>query len=152
MGTIDDLAHEMETEAEVLRAVSHMTPTAARELLLRLLLKIQRSCDAPPTITWVPGSSPVLEQDLTPTAEDGAGLSVPLVTRANRTQAMRLLLADRGPMTREQLYEELTGVFQLPLAETKRIASPMLSQLKARRQVNESDEGWLSLATVMRVA
>lgn len=38
---IDDLVHEAEVEAEVLRAVSHMAPQAAEEFLLRVALKIR---------------------------------------------------------------------------------------------------------------
>lgn len=41
--SIDDLAHDAETEAEVLRAVAHMTPSRAQEFLVALVLKIRRA-------------------------------------------------------------------------------------------------------------
>lgn len=41
--TIDDLVHDSETEAAVLRSVSHMTPERAQEFLLAVVLKIRRA-------------------------------------------------------------------------------------------------------------
>jgi hypothetical protein len=41
--TLDDLAHLAETEAEVLRAVAHMTPSRAQVFLMELALKIRRA-------------------------------------------------------------------------------------------------------------
>lgn len=43
MSGIDDLAHDAEVEAEVLRAVTHMTPARAQEFLIGLVLKIKRA-------------------------------------------------------------------------------------------------------------
>jgi hypothetical protein len=40
--SIDDLVHELEVEAEVLRAVAHLTPRRAHELLLRIALRLRR--------------------------------------------------------------------------------------------------------------
>lgn len=43
MDSLDDLAFEAEVEAEVLRAVSGMTPARAQEFLIGIVLKIKRA-------------------------------------------------------------------------------------------------------------
>jgi hypothetical protein len=50
---IDDLAHAAEVEAEVLRAVAHMTPAKAQEFLIAVALKIRRAATpmAAPRVT-----------------------------------------------------------------------------------------------------
>jgi len=52
VSSVDDLAHDAEVEAEILRAVSSMTPRRAVEFLLAVALKIRRSQE--------PASSPAL--------------------------------------------------------------------------------------------
>lgn len=47
MSTLDDMAHAAEVEAEVLRAIGHLSPAAAQEFLVALALKIRRCQPAP---------------------------------------------------------------------------------------------------------
>lgn len=62
--SVDDLAHRLEVEAEVLRAVSYLNPAAACELLLDIVLKVRRACDF--------GSLPQADPELTPDVLDVA--------------------------------------------------------------------------------
>ena len=50
MTTLDDLAHSLEVEAEVLRAISHMAPSVASDFLFALALKVRRVAN-PTTLT-----------------------------------------------------------------------------------------------------
>jgi hypothetical protein len=62
---IDELAHEAETEAEVLRAVSHLSPRFAAEFLFRLALKVRRACQ-PALSLPVPVEAPPEEPETVP--------------------------------------------------------------------------------------
>ena len=57
MKTIDELTHDAAAEAEILRAVSHMAPSAAQEFLLNVAPKIRRNPHAGPILSKVLGAT-----------------------------------------------------------------------------------------------
>ena len=94
---VDDLVHELELEADVLRPLSHLTPTATKEFLLRLILKINRSCELPTGV-----SVEVTEDD---SVVEVASTDGP-PARLNKTQLMIDLVKQRGSIDKKELIAE----------------------------------------------
>lgn len=133
--SIDELAHDAETEAEVLRAVSHMTPRRAGRFLIGLAFKIRAL--APP----VHAAPPVRAASAAPPeAAESRGME-PGSMNSRVYEAIRT----RGPIGSSEIKRALEAWTS---AERQRVATA-IGYLKTRGLVvaAESDEGPVLSAT-----
>lgn len=115
--TIDDLAHTAELEAEVLRAVSHLSPAAAQEFLMSIILKIRRASGprrepvlpkllASTIVEQRPKAEPVAS---TTTIKPLEAVEAPSYVRGTRTKDVVNLVRTRGEMSAGDIKTALAG-------------------------------------------
>lgn len=154
----------------MLRAVSHLSPRAARDFLLRLALKVQRACDdatgpiaeaqsAPEPVWYKPPpeelaveQAPGEPEEEPPEVAARPLLAAPrnphLDARPNKTQTIVNIVRARGPMAREDLYEEMAKLFGQSFERAKQLTQPLLWQILSGRppqRLRETGEGLLEV-------
>jgi hypothetical protein len=163
MMTLDDLAHLAETEAEVLRAVAHMTPSRAQVFLMEIALKIRRSEVAVPVpVTAIAGRGhkpitlPVLlastlkelprpvpfPAESTPAAH----LTRPFPRDGSRSAHILNFVQTRGMATMTEIRDALGGA---NLGDRNRAGS-LTKYLQTRGDLVLDEEGRFSVASTDR--
>jgi len=155
--TIDAIIFDLEVEANILRAVSHLEPDAACEFLLNLVRKIRQAprarrarvlpppplreefeeddADADDPVDPSPGSEVATPGPLAaPPSPQGGG------RRPNRSQTIINVLQAHGPMSKSRMFELVSEQFGEPCdrRNQQRINS-LLWQLVAKNRVLQEE-------------
>jgi hypothetical protein len=156
MSTIDDLVHDAEVEAEVLRAISHMTPYVAQEFLVELAFKIGQAHR--PLSTDMPKARESAQRIVTEPMPDVEPVTFIGRKRRGLTGAIEDLLYAHGELSSTAIMDALG--LNLPTQRTNTTA--MLRNLQQRgillRRLPHPEAGesgyiyWLSEDEKRRVA
>lgn len=150
--TIDELVFDLETEANVLRAVSHLPPDVACELLLDAVRKIRQSRAVRRPVRQQPVLVLALEEaagEDEPTAPEEVAAPGPLAAPPapnsnscpNRSQTILNVLQAHGPMLRSRLYKLVSRAMGEPMdTRNKNRTNSALWQLRARDKVLEEEQ------------
>lgn len=119
--TIDDLAYRHEIRAEILRALSQLSPHEARELLVELAVSIQRSSQpdvelpsrpsSPKPIIWTPKPGPATEKvgsaelNLSESAPQAPAATSPRSPAENQDAPFAETPSERGSNQAPQLHK-----------------------------------------------
>lgn len=138
MKTIDELVHDAEVEADVLRAVSHMPSSAAQEFLLNVALKIRRASDGPSLVT--PPDS--VETPPDPSISSLQIEGTPSIYDRNRTAEVLAFLEANGASTTNDVKY---GCQRFDDAQERNRVGATIGRLQQSGQIRRTPYGRLEL-------
>jgi hypothetical protein len=106
MTAIDELAHRLEIEAEVLRAVSPLPASIACQLLLDLVIKIRRAADVPQAIVVSAHDARDREPDLQAAAPEKKSV--------RRQDVILAFVREHGEVSRGAIYAHVASALGEP--------------------------------------
>lgn len=136
---LDELTHELEVEAEILRALAHLSPRAACDFLLRLALKVNRECrvDSEPSSLVPPSPSspePIIYEPAPGPEQDRT--VAPLPVAPNKTVRIWAYVRDHGPLPKKQAIREISEI----TGDKESNVAALMWKLLARRSRPRLDE------------